>query len=84
MRVDPRGVGVSYERGTPVTLSAPSPEALPARSISSASRTHGYALRRRNVQRFRGGLVFEAHRLVYHSTLGVRAIEKKKRHTVAP
>jgi len=23
-----------------------------------------------NVQRFRGGLVFKAHRLLYHSTLG--------------
>jgi len=31
------------------------------------------------VQRFRGGLVFEAHRLLYHSTLGLRVIEKKKR-----
>jgi len=26
----------------------------------------------RNVQRFRGGLVFKAHRLLYHSTLGLR------------
>jgi len=33
----------------------------------------------RNVQRFRGGLVFKSHRLVYHSTLGLRAIKKKKR-----
>ena len=32
----------------------------------------------RNVQRFRGVLVFEAHRLVYHSILGVRVIKKKK------
>ena len=32
----------------------------------------------RNVQRFRGGLVFKAHRLLYHSTLGVRVIKKKK------
>jgi len=31
-----------------------------------------------NVQRFRGGLVFKAHRLVYHSTLGLRVINKKK------
>ena len=30
------------------------------------------------VQRFRGGLVFEAHRLVYQSTLGWRVIKKKK------
>ena len=34
----------------------------------------------RNVQRFRGGLVFKAHRLVYHSTLGLRVIKKIKRH----
>jgi len=27
---------------------------------------------------FRGGLVFKAHRLVYHSTLGLIVIKKKK------
>ena len=32
----------------------------------------------RNVQRFQGGLVFKAHRLLYHSTLGLRVIKKKK------
>jgi len=32
----------------------------------------------RNVQRFRGGLVFKAHRLLYHSTLDLRVIKKKK------
>ena len=31
-----------------------------------------------NVQQYRGGLVFKAHRLVYHSTLGLRVIKKKK------
>jgi len=31
------------------------------------------------VQRFRGGLVFKALRLLYHSTLGLRVIKKKKR-----
>ena len=31
------------------------------------------------VQRFRGGLVFKAHRLLYHSTLGWRVIKKKKK-----
>jgi len=31
------------------------------------------------VKRFRGGLVFKAHRLVYHSTLGWRVIKKKKK-----
>jgi len=29
------------------------------------------------VQRVRGGLVYKAHRLVHHSTLGVRVIKKK-------
>ena len=28
------------------------------------------------MQRFRGGLVFKAHRLLYHSTLGLRVIKK--------
>ena len=32
----------------------------------------------RDVQQFRGGLVFEAHRLVYHSPLGLRVKKKKK------
>jgi len=31
----------------------------------------------RNMQRFRGGPVFKAHRLLYHSTLGFRVIKKK-------
>jgi len=31
------------------------------------------------VQRFRGGLVFKDHRLLYHSTLGLRVIKKKKK-----
>jgi len=30
----------------------------------------------RNLQRFRGGLVFKAHRLWFHSTLGLREIKK--------
>jgi len=33
----------------------------------------------RNVKRFRGGLVFKAHRLLYHSTLGSRVINTKKK-----
>jgi len=37
------------------------------------------SLRDRNVQRFRGGLVFKAHRLLHHSTLGLRVIKKKRR-----
>ena len=31
------------------------------------------------VQRFRGGLVFKAHRLLNHSTLGLRVTNKKKK-----
>ena len=31
------------------------------------------------MKQFRGGLVFKAHRLVYHSTLGLRVIKKKKK-----
>jgi len=31
------------------------------------------------VQRFPGGLVFKAHRLVYHSTLGWRVIKKMQK-----
>jgi len=30
------------------------------------------------MKRFRGGLVFKAHRLLYHSTLGLRIIKKKR------
>ena len=33
----------------------------------------------RNVQRFRGGLVVKAHKLLYHSTLGLRVIKKKQK-----
>ena len=36
-------------------------------------------LRYKTLQRFRGGLVFKAHSLVYHSTLGSRVIKKKKK-----
>ena len=38
----------------------------------------------KNVKRFRGGLVFEAHRLLYHSTLGLRVIKKKSRCVTVP
>jgi hypothetical protein len=43
-------------------------------------------LQARNMKWFRGGLVFQAHRLVFHSTLGSRVIEKKKamRRAVRP
>ena len=31
------------------------------------------------MERFRGGLAFKAHRLLYHSSLGSRVIQKKKK-----
>ena len=34
----------------------------------------------RNVERFRGGLIFQTHRLLYHSSLGVRVIKKNPLH----
>ena len=34
-------------------------------------------------KRFRGGLVFEAHRLLHHSTLGLRVIKKKMKEAPA-
>jgi len=37
---------------------------------------------RRNVKRFRGGLVVKAHRLVYLSTLGWGVIKKKKKQEI--
>ena len=35
----------------------------------------------RNVQWFQSGLVLQAHRLVYHSTLGLRVMTQKKERT---
>jgi len=32
-----------------------------------------------DLEQFRGGLIFKAHRLLYHSTPGLRVIKKKKR-----
>ena len=35
------------------------------------------------MKRFRGGLVFKAHRLLHHSTLGSRVTKKKRREVAA-
>ena len=40
-------------------------------------------IRKTSEQRFRGGLVFKAHRLLYHSTLGLRGIKNKKKFAPA-
>ena len=36
----------------------------------------------RNLQRFRGGLVFKARRLLCHATLGLRVIKKEKKKSL--
>ena len=47
--------------------------------FSSNTRLGGWVeLFNRNVQRFRGGLVVKAHRLLHHSTLGLGVVKKKK------
>jgi len=38
----------------------------------------GRHLLRKNVERFQGGLVFKAHRRLYHSTLGLRVMKKQE------
>ena len=38
-----------------------------------------WGLGHRNVQQFRGGLVFQDHRLLHHLSLGLGVIKKKKR-----
>ena len=55
-------------------------EALPRSTLQQADvdRLSGKVLRR-NVKQFRGGLVSKAYRLLYHSTLGLRVIEKKRK-----
>jgi len=45
---------------------------------SKALRQSGRGLLHRNVKRFQGGLVFKVHRLLYHSTLDLRVIKKKR------
>jgi len=59
----------------PVTRAASAPGSAPTQTSISEQ------LLRRNVNRFRGGLVFKARRRVHHSTLGWRVIKKKKKNT---
>jgi len=53
------------------------------RQVESCTERYGSQFKKqllsRNVQRSRGGLVFEAPRLLYHSTLGSREIKQKRR-----
>ena len=50
---------------------------------STASRAPLKLFTYRNVQWIRGGLVFKAHRLLCHSSLGLRVIKKKKKMKVS-
>ena len=59
------------------------PSALRSRVASANPRSAGQLLRR-NVKRFRGGLVFKAHSFVYHSTLGLRETEMRGRKWAIP
>ena len=69
-----------YSLALPKRASTPSDH---SESSSTESCTDRYSsqfkkLLGRNVKRFRGGLVCEAHRLLYHSTLGLRVIKKRR------
>ena len=63
--------GAREEGGGP----GPSEEATSSRNFLMSE----VPLYSRNVQRFQGGLVFKAHRLLYHATLGFRVIKKRKK-----
>ena len=69
------GGAISYERGTPVLGQS---GFLAAEMVSSAQDLQDHHVVLRDVQWFRGGLVFKAHRLLYHSTLGLRVIKKRR------
>jgi len=57
--------------------------ALERRRISSFAFLIGYEKAKkhacRHLKRIRGGLLFEAHRILYHSTLGSRIRKKKQK-----
>ena len=59
------------------------PESEPGFGLFQLNVISFFALQRIGVKRFRGGLVFKAHRLLYHSTLGLRVIKKKKKDRLA-
>ena len=52
---------------------------FPLRSGAGVQFSISEQLLHKNVQRFLGGLVFKAHRLLHHLTLGLRVIKKKKK-----
>jgi len=52
----------------------------PPRDDSTAGGGRTVPPLRRNVKRFRGGLVFKAHRLLYHSTLALSVTKTREKH----
>ena len=54
-------------------------QTLSRRSLLAGQLFWGGQLLHRNVQRFRGGIVSQAQRRLYHSTLGLKVIKKKKK-----
>ena len=84
VKVEQRGV-ISldwWDRKTHYTLCAWCTQLLPYKTVHSTfkkgdrSASCGLQLLGRNVERFRGGLVFEALGFLYHSTLGSRVVTK--------
>jgi len=76
-------VAVSYEQGNPALDRSNQGSKKKQDCRHGQGRGHGHDRPvTRNVKRFRGGLVFKALRLLYHSTLGLRAIKKKKKQRV--
>ena len=62
--------------------SSPTPLTVPcAHDLRVAGVDGPGGVLRAHTSQFRGGLVFKAHRLLYHSILGLRVIKKRKRHT---
>jgi len=64
-------LSITLRGGTSRT--SPAPSVRLETCSGSGIRVKGY------VKRFRGGLIFKAHRWLYHSTLGSRVIKKKKK-----
>ena len=50
----------------------------PGHALKTHELTVRVSLLHHTPERFRGGLVFKAHRLLYHSTLGSRVIKKEQ------
>ena len=66
------GGAVSYERGTPVASDQPTAQIL---ATNPTIEPHNL---------FRGGVVFKAHKRVYHPTLGWRVVNTRKKKKKKP